>query len=218
MVAASTSLLTTTVARSRSILPQTATKALSMTFQQVTTDIPGEVPRISGDGNYVVYRTQCCSNQVAEYDLATGTSQLVSVAPDGVTPGDAQSFYTDAISDNGRYVAFASDADNLVAGTQPSCCGHIYWRDMVAGVTKMVDVSSSGTPSPITPGPNQPVGISSDGQVVAFTAPNAEGGIVYARNMATGQTSTVDQSIAGVSVACIAGSAPEPTDRYPRRR
>jgi len=48
------------------------------------------------------------------FDRKTGTTELVSVANDG-TEGNGFSFIP-AISANGRYVAFQSNASNLVPG------------------------------------------------------------------------------------------------------
>ena len=52
-------------------------------------------------------------------DQATGEVTLVSATPDGRRGGDANS-YQGAISEDGRWIAFESDARNLVAGEPPT--------------------------------------------------------------------------------------------------
>jgi Tol biopolymer transport system component len=79
--------------------------------------------RISADGRFVVF-TSDASNLVAGdtngtwdvfvHDRLTGQTTMVSVASDG-TPGNGRSIGV-SISGDGRFVAFMSEASNLVAG------------------------------------------------------------------------------------------------------
>lgn len=81
------------------------------------------VPKISGDGRYVTFTSQA-SNLVASdtngvgdifvHDRNTGTTNRVSVDALGIEAG-AQSYHA-AVARDGRYVAYTSAADNLVAG------------------------------------------------------------------------------------------------------
>lgn len=82
-------------------------------------------PVLSGDGRYVVYLSAAdivgrgvldpAVFDVFRYDRRTGTVSRVNVAPNGAgANGDTTSF--PAISADGRHVAFASRASNLVAG------------------------------------------------------------------------------------------------------
>ncbi len=71
-------------------------------------------------------------------DTATNTVQLLSRAdgPAGVgANGDSRD---PAISADGRYVAFTSEASNLEAGTG-SGVSHVYLRDTLSGTTALVD-------------------------------------------------------------------------------
>jgi len=78
---------------------------------------------ISADGRYVVF-VSYASNLVSDdtngacdifiHDRQTGQTSLISVASDG-TQGDNDSLFH-AISADGRYVAFGSEATNLVPG------------------------------------------------------------------------------------------------------
>ncbi|HBY77298.1 MAG TPA: calcium-binding protein, partial [Cyanobacteria bacterium UBA11148] len=81
------------------------------------------VSSISGDGRYVAFYSYA-SNLVSGdtnnswdifvRDLLTNTTRIVSLATDG-TQGNYGS-YSPSISADGRYVAFTSDASNLVSG------------------------------------------------------------------------------------------------------
>ena len=77
---------------------------------------------------------------------------LESVNSDGVK-GDRGSWYP-SISADGRYVAFVSDASNLVPGSAAPClyfpnpvsCRHVYVRDRLLGITTMISTNDAGEP------------------------------------------------------------------------
>ena len=79
-------------------------------------------PSISGDGRYIAFESFADSLvdddtnsfwDIFVHDLQTGITTRVSLHSDGTTEGDGPSF-DPSISSDGRYVAFESDADNLV--------------------------------------------------------------------------------------------------------
>jgi hypothetical protein len=84
-----------------------------------------------------------------------------------------------SVSANGRYVAFWSSADNLVAG-DTNGVSDVFVRDQVAGTTERVSVSSSSAQG--NDASFGPVAISADGRYVVFQtlatnlAPNTGGG------------------------------------------
>jgi hypothetical protein len=80
-------------------------------------------PAISGDGQIVSFFSAATNlvsgdtngaNDVFAHDLTTGSTVRVSLTNLGAEP-DSQSTYPDANA-NGRYIAFESDASNLVSG------------------------------------------------------------------------------------------------------
>ncbi len=89
-------------------------------------------------------------------DLQTDELTLVSVAADG-SPVQGNSF-APSISADGRYVAFASWARNIVPDAPPSGT-HVYVRDLQNGTTVIVDAPRDGSDPTI----------SADGRFVAFT-------------------------------------------------
>jgi Tol biopolymer transport system component len=122
-------------------------------------------PSISADGRYVAFSSDASNlvsgdtNDTADIfvnDLQTGTTKLISVASDG-TPGNTYS-YRPSISADGRYVAFSSDASNLVSG-DTNDTADIFVNDLQTGITKLISVASNETPE-------RP--ISADGRYVTF--------------------------------------------------
>lgn len=75
-------------------------------------------------------------------EVETGEVQLVSVAQDGISPGNGNSKFT-AISADGRYVAFASRADNLVPD-DGNGAKDVFLHDLQAGRTLLLSRSGSG--------------------------------------------------------------------------
>lgn len=138
-------------------------------------------PEMTPDGRFVAYvQTEQAGgtnySSVRLWDRQTGSNVLVSAGPDGSWPVDSTS-HTPAVSDDGRYVTFLSDATNLVGNTVSNGL-HIYRRDLQTGTTVLVDVDTNGV------GSQGQLGavpfLSADGSCVAFSAP--DGGLVPGDN------------------------------------
>lgn len=88
---------------------------------------------------------------------------LVSVTPNGVA-GNGASFSVGSgqhgLSADGRYVAFHSNASNLVAGDTNGTTADICVRDTATGTTTLLTLG--GNPNSVVPS------ISADGRYVAF--------------------------------------------------
>ena len=111
---------------------------------------------ISGDGRFVAFMSQqsgLVTNDLNEggddiflYNIATQTKSLVSVNLTGtsVSPGGS---FKPTISDDGRYIAFESLANDLVS-TPDEPNGFtvdVFLRDVVKGETYLVSVNTAGT-------------------------------------------------------------------------
>jgi Tol biopolymer transport system component len=128
-------------------------------------------PAISSDGRYVVFDTYA-TNLVAGdtnderdiflKDTMTGETIRISTDKDGVE-GNGYCRYSD-ISDDGRYVVFASDATNLVAGVTNDV-RHIYLKDMDTGIVTRLSINTYGIQG--NHSSDYPV-ISGDGNFIAF--------------------------------------------------
>lgn len=128
---------------------------------------------MSGDGRYVVFSSNASglvagdagSSSFAVYvrDLSAGTTQRIDLAPDGGPGNGGAGGERPTISEDGRWVAFASSASNLL-GAPVNGSVRIYLRDRVQGNTSLVSVGPGGSD---LSGARNPV-ISPDGSLVVF--------------------------------------------------
>ena len=138
---------------------------------------------ISGDGRYVAFASSAThlvagdlneSSDIFLRDRQSGTTSRVSIGNDG---GEAEAASSrPSISSDGRYVAFQSEAENLVDG-EPNWVVDVFVRDRQTGQTQLVSADSAGTPGDLDS--FDPV-ISGDGRYVVFTS--------WASNLIAGQT------------------------------
>lgn len=130
-------------------------------------------PSISANGRFVAFASEATglvtgdhnrAGDVFVHDRATGMISPVSVASDG-KPGNGNSF-SPAISADGRFVAFASEATNLVRGDTNGAID-VFVRDREVSRTTRASIASDGTQAGgdvFTPS------ISADGRFVAFAS------------------------------------------------
>lgn len=135
----------------------------------------GFTPRITPNGRYVVFAGQPASQlfidpvQIWRVDLQTGTEQLVSVGAGGAF-GNAPSS-SPVINDDGRYVAFISQATNLI-GASTGNGYQVFVRDIEAGQTFLAShaMGTSVTPGNAQVDITQPLSISSNGRFAVWTS------------------------------------------------
>lgn len=131
-------------------------------------------PAVSADGRFVAFAS-FASNLVASgtdpeyedvfvHDRVTGATEHVSVATDG-TPGDDASWWP-SISADGRFVAFASAATNLVPD-DTNGRWDVFVHDRSTGSTERVSVASDGSQGGHS---SYWAAISPDGGSVAFVS------------------------------------------------
>lgn len=128
-------------------------------------------PSISADGRYVTFFSQASNffggdtNALADIyirDRQAGTTQLVSVSQTGGV-GNAFS-QTPTISADGRFVAFISEASNLVPNDTNNSWD-IFVRDMQAGTTQRISMGHNGDQANY--GSSDP-SVSADGRSILF--------------------------------------------------
>src|SRR5205807_4348450 len=133
-------------------------------------------PVMSGDGRYVAFESAASDLvsgdtnntwDVFVRDLVAGTTTLVSVNAAGTGTGNAQSVYP-AMTSDGRYVAFQSNATNLTADSVTR--RNIFLRDLVAGTTTLVSPGDNDNSAGVDKNFALAPMISADGQQVAFMA------------------------------------------------
>lgn len=136
---------------------------------QANADILGV--SISGDGRYTVFFSGATTLVPGDtnatwdtfvHDRQTGVTECVSVGPGGVFGN--QSSVEGVLSNDGRWVAFASGATNL-GPTDTNNETDIYLRDRLNGITTLVSVSSTGTQANNW---SRAPAISSDGRFIVF--------------------------------------------------
>ena len=167
------------------------------------------LPSISADGRYVAFVSGASNlvsgdtngkNDVFVRDTQTNTTTRVTFASDGAQ-GNSHSIYP-SISADGRYIAFMSDASNLVSG-DTNGKSDVFLLDTQTNSTTRVSVDSSGVQGN---SPSAFPSISADGRYVAFVsnASNLVNGDtnvktdVFVRDTQTNSTTRVSLNSSGV--------------------
>jgi archaellum component FlaF (FlaF/FlaG flagellin family) len=165
------------------------TRRVSVSSTGEQSDAPSSVSStsVSASGRFVVFDSTASNlvphdtngtNDVFVRDTATGVTRRVSVSSTG---RQARSFSNDSsISADGRMVAFASDASNLVAGDDNQQVD-VFRRDRRTGRTRVVSVSSSGEQGDFF---SRRPSLSAHGRYVAFQS--------QADNLVPGDTNVAD--------------------------
>ncbi|MEW6404974.1 MAG: hypothetical protein AB1649_24525 [Chloroflexota bacterium] len=168
----------------------------------------GEEPVISSGGRFVAFTgftsvggtSDTDLYEVFMHDRQTGVTTKVSVDSSGV----AGNGWSDgpAISDDGRYITFNSEAINLVP-SDTNGVTDIFLHDMQSGVTERISIASDGTQANSG---SSDASISADGRYVAFSSSatnlvagdtNAKSDI-FVRDRQTGTTTRVSVNSSGV--------------------
>lgn len=140
---------------------------------------------ISPDGRFVAFSSSASNlvngdtNGVVDvflHDRQTQQTSLISVSSDG-TPGNGHSNYV-ALSADGRYVVFSSEADNLV-NSDTNGNIDVFVHDRETAQTNRVSIASDGTQGNDDAGGST---VSADGRYVAFWS--------YASNLVSGDTNS----------------------------
>ncbi len=188
----------------------------------------GESPSdISADGGVVSFSSSASNLVAADTNRirdvfaavrATGAIELVSVAGDG-SQAAAGSSDASAISADGRFVAFASTAPNLVDG-DTNLAADVFVHDRQTGSTVRASVSTTGAQAPKASS-LRPGALSATGRVVVFdtgsslAAGDTGGSDVYLRDLQTGSTERVSVNGAGQGANAGASAATVSADgRY----
>jgi Tol biopolymer transport system component len=169
-------------------------------------------PAISADGRFVAFTSGATNLVEGQYvsdtavyvhDLATGATEWVSVprSGDGINAGRS---YQPSLSADGRYVAFASQGDDLVEG-DTNLRADVFVRDRADATTSRVSIASDGTQADTSSTGSEDPAISADGRHVAFTsdARNLVPGVdnsnvqVYVRDRVGGITTVASLNDAG---------------------
>ncbi len=122
--------------------------------------------RIDARATSVVYVSSSGTKaQVLRYDIASGTTSVVSATPAGLA-GNGDSTQP-TVSADGRFVAFRSTATDLVAGYADNGYPQVWVRDVMRGVTALVTQTAAGAPGR---GASSDPALSGDGGSIGFAS------------------------------------------------
>lgn len=148
-----------------------ATRRVSVATDNTPSDGTSNSPAVSRDGRFVAFESDGANlvagdnnaaRDVFVRDLVAHVTERVSVSSANAQ-GDDHSFRP-VVSGDGRYVAFRSQASNLVPNDNNGV-PDIFLRDRQAGTTEIVSVSSAGE---IGDGASNHPAITDDGRYVVF--------------------------------------------------
>jgi len=176
---------------------------------------------ISADGRFVVFQCEASNLTANDFngqydiyrrDLQAGVTELVSVGTGGTSASGLS--LSPALSGDGRFVVWSSNAANLIAG-DTNATWDIFLRDMQAGVTTRLSLTSTGAEAPLRS--DQPR-ITPDARYVTFESdadlvPADTNGLkdCYRLDRNTGQLELVSTSSAGALGNSISYAA-QPSD------
>ena len=191
--------------------PQIPTiKRLSISTNQLEADSNSTNAKISGDGQYVVFSSLASNliqgtsvpdsiSQIYLVKVKTGEIKLISKGSDGLA-GSYHSI-SPSISFSGRYIAYATNADNIINGSSQNQSIALY--DTKTGITTQVDLNDKGAHGA---GPSESPAISPDGKYVSFSN-NGRGFAndninqfknIFVKDTVTGQLVTVTRNLSDV--------------------
>jgi hypothetical protein len=207
-----------------SSLPSISNSGLFISFTSQATNLGATAPNPSGLSE-IFERSTCVTSIGTSTNTCQPVTTLIST-PDGTTPADGVSDQsslsscgggtadcgTTTTASNGRFIAFASTAQNLVAGVGPT--QQIYLRDTCNNVvvitttcvpaTYLISTANGGVPGN---GLSERPSISASGQFIAFASlasnlANSINGIenIFVRNTCLATVVTCTQSLAIASI------------------
>jgi Tol biopolymer transport system component len=199
-----------------------------VTLESLTTEgqvLPGDsgYPRLSGDGRYLVFETSILGTDGAPIgidivlrDRTQNTTRHVSRGASGRV--DEAWSRGPAISEDGRFVVFASAVTVLVAGRDENgTVEDVYLYEVATGLLRRISVDSHGIQRP--EGASFAPSVSADGRYVAFTSKAALDGVELrspsGRTIASIYVRDTQLGVTGRVSVCAGGTPPDGTSSDP---
>ncbi|MET0929111.1 MAG: hypothetical protein ABWX74_06305, partial [Aeromicrobium sp.] len=190
-----------------------STVKLSQAANGTGTDNYSELPVISADGRYVAFASAATNlvagdtNRVADVfvtDRTTGTTIKVSQGVGGVGADGGSG--DPSISADGQYIAYSSDAGNIVAGDGDHIQQDLYLWDRQTGLTTKITQASAGTAGASFGR------VSADGHYVVYSSRAVGGdlngvGDLYSWDRLTGISTKISLAVDGGDADGGSGSA-----------
>ena len=191
-------------------IPAGLTRLMSATINGDASGVdPTIVPSMSADGDIVAFESSAATLVADDRNRASDvfvrsfnaeTNELISArhsALASLTANNASGFSPPSVSADGRYVAFVSDATDLVTNDTNNQ-RDVFVRDLLTGAIVLASADSNGVAPPAI---SSDPAISGDGRYVAFTSRIIEPGAlrqVYVRDLQAGSTRLVSVAVNGV--------------------
>ncbi len=135
----------------------------------------GSFIAVSSPANLVPGQTDPQSvNDVYLYNRPAGTFTLVSHASSAALASANSGSSSPVLSADGRYVAYESDASNLVTGQAAGAGGQLFLYDRVTGTNVLVSHRGSSLTAPSNSTSNDEPVLSSDGRYAAFLSSSTD--------------------------------------------
>jgi Tol biopolymer transport system component len=172
---------------------------------------PSGSPALSADGSFVVFTSEASdlvvddTNGVADvFVRSQANSSILRINVDSAGEQSAGAASDPAVTSDGRYVVFTSEASDLVAG-DANGVSDVFVRDWVLGTTERVSLTNGGSESA---GAATEPAMSADGRYVAFRSAAADlvagdtNGVsdVFVRDRVAGTTTRVSVTASGAQV------------------
>jgi Tol biopolymer transport system component len=195
------------------------TERVSLVADGSQSNAASNAVQVSADGRYVLFQSSASNlvagdtngkNDLFLYDRVTHTPERVNLGAGGVQANGYN--YGGAMSPDARWVAFGSDASNLVSGDTNGYID-VFVRDRATGAVERVNVASNG--SQANWGDSFIGSISADGNVVAFIsyADNLGGrdingyGDIFVRIRSSATTERISVGLDGAEANSESGSS-----------
>ena len=146
---------------------------VSSTGEQADNNNPVRFISVNHNGRYTAYSSSATnlvendtndSIDVFLHDSETGSTKRISVSSTGEQANNNSYMNISSISDDGRFVLFASNASNLVENDTNNA-RDIFVHDVETAITSLISASSSGE---VGKNDSYSATISADGRLVAF--------------------------------------------------
>jgi hypothetical protein len=168
--------------------------------------------KITPDGRFVVFASWAsnlvagdtnCRHDVFLRDRQAGTTERLSLGAGGVEGDHESGIGYLAITPDARFVAFVSQASNLVASDTNGTIQDLFVRDRLTGTNELISVDSAGNQATFASSTDSP-SISADGRFVVFHTvasfePNDTNGFfdVYLRDRVLNTTTRISLADGG---------------------
>ncbi len=173
---------------------------LGNTLAETAMSADGKYVAFSSNTPYLVPEDGRVNRDAFIYNTETGEIELVSKNSEGVLSNGHAHRVT--LSSDGRYVAYASSANNLVDGYDlPRWTEQqVYIHDRLTGITELVSQNTEGEAASFMPGQER-ISISADGRFIVFGSKSdnlvphdfaSHSHFVYIRDRVEGTTNVVN--------------------------